>query len=257
MTSETQQSGRKLRRFFLDTPMSGLAPAAEVRLSRDETAHLRKVIRLKEGDRCLVTDGQGYEAEAVILSFVSSGETQVRLDQITHAPAPKRPRVRVFSAMIQKEKIEWLVEKLQELGIDAFIPVETTWTMIKMSSTDAMRLGERWHKTAREAVKQSGALWKIKIENTMSFEKALEHASKDGQIVLFHPGGGALPFAEWTKSLSRDSKINLFFGPEAGFTDEEAQQARKKGVSVELTETLLKADTAAFGVAAAVRFLFP
>lgn len=257
MKPKEETSGRKLRRFFADTPFTGLEPGDELRLSRDETAHLRKVIRLKEGDRCLVTDGQGGEAEALILSFISNGETAVRLDKITQAPVARRPFVRVYSAMIQKEKIEWLVEKLQELGIDAFIPVETTWTMIKMSSTDAMRLGERWHKAAREAVKQSGALRKIRIENTMEFGKALEHASQDGEIVLFHPGGGAKPFFEWSKTLSRDSRVNLFFGPEAGFTDAEAELARKKGISVELTESLLKADTAAFGVAASLRFLFP
>ncbi len=256
-SEDTQTSGRKLRRFFVETALVGLEPGAQLRLSNDQTAHVRRVIRLQEGDRCLVTDGLGAEAETLIVSYLSSGEAVLKVLKVIPPVILKRPKVRIYSAMIQKAKIDFLVEKLQELEIEALIPVETSWTVIKMNQAESVKAGERWQRLAKEAAKQSGALRLMRVEKPVKFQKALEEAGSHGKIVLFHPGPEALAFAEWSKSLSMDSKINLFFGPEAGFTDAEAELARSKGVSVALTRTLLKADTAALGVAASLRFLFP
>ncbi len=179
---------RKLRRFFIDTPLGGLGPGSETRLSRDQTDHVRKVIRLKEGEKCLVTDGRGYEAETTISSYLSSGEAILKVTKVNPPKTLNRPRVKVFSAMIQKAKIDFLVEKLQELEIEALIPVETSWTVVKMSQAEAQKAAERWQRLAIEAAKQSGALRLMQVDKAVKFEKALDLANADGKLILFHPG---------------------------------------------------------------------
>ena len=241
----------------MESPLGSLPLGSEVRLSPDQTLHLRKVLRLKEGDHCLITDGTGHEAEATVWSFPVSGEAVLLLNRVTGTASTPDVQIRLFPAMIQKAKIDFLVEKAQELEIQEIIPVETSWTVVKMNQAEACKAAERWQRLAREAAKQSGSLRLIKIQKPVNFSKAFEQASADGTNIIFHPGKQAMPFAEWTKTLSRGSRLNLFFGPEAGFTQPEIEQAGKKAKMVALTQTLLKADTAAFGVAAAIRFLFP
>ena len=63
-------SGRRLRRFITSQVLN--APSS-VQISKEETRHLRKILRLKVKDSCLVTDGKGLEAEAKILCFNADG----------------------------------------------------------------------------------------------------------------------------------------------------------------------------------------
>ncbi len=240
---------RKLRRFFTDSP---LKPGGTVTLSREETSHLQKTLRLGPGDSCLVTDGQGAEARAIVASL-SGGQAVLRLEDVSRPEAKKRPVIRLYPAYIHRGKMDDMVEKAQELEADSFVPVETEWTTIKLSAADAEKVSARWKKLVCEAAKQSGALRLMQIEKPVKYAQAL--AAEDGAAVMFHPGEGSVEFAGWIKTVTPDSRLKLFFGPEGGFTDEEA--AAFKGVKVRLTDSLLKADTAVLGVLSALRFLFP
>ncbi len=95
----------------------------------------------------------------------------------------------------------------------------------------------------------------MQIEKPVKYKDALKQTETGETAVMFHPGEGSVEFADWVKTLTASSKLKLFFGPEGGFTDQEA--ADFKGVKVRLTESLLKADTAVLGVLSALRFLFP
>ena len=96
----------------------------------------------------------------------------------------------------------------------------------------------------------------LKVKEPVSLQEALRQMPSEDTGVVFHPGASALDFRSWAQSLTPKTKLHLFFGPEGGFTEKEmAYFESKKMVKVRLVDTLLKADTALLGVAAAVRFL--
>ncbi len=269
---------RRLRRFFTDFSIPQIGE--KVSLTASETAHLQRTLRLKKGDSCLVTDGSGKEAEAVVAVFHSTGEAELTVRKILspHKAPSSSISLFVYPALLQKGKLDDLVRQIQELGVDGFFPVETERTIVKMEAQAKTRMAARWEKIVREAAKQSGSLISLKVREPLNLSEALRQIPVEDTVVVFHPDKSAIKFREWVGSLCHPEEgqspdegsrsfaalrmtykaCHLFFGPEGGFTEKEmALFESKKTAKVRLVDTLLKADTALLGVVAAVRFLFP
>lgn len=75
-----RQKPRKLRRFFTTQILKNIPH--DLWLDPAETHHLRDSIRLKPGDACLVTDGHGGEAEAVVGEFSPDGRACLQIERV-------------------------------------------------------------------------------------------------------------------------------------------------------------------------------
>ena len=251
-----------MRRFFSIQPLKTAGQIVGV--SPSETHHLRHIIRLKIGDPCLLTDGLGLEAEATITEFLEDGTSRLKVEKITKAyPAQSGIRIRVFPALTKTDKMDDLVEKAQELGVEEFWPVHAERSILSIKEDKQPKVLSRWEKKAREAAKQSGSLNLLRIEPPQSFKQTVERIPPKEPMILFHPTAKAISFKQWIQRMDRDAGIlNLFFGPEGGYMEEEIEFAKtlreKTGSSctiVSLGRTILKIDTAFVGVISAVKFL--
>ncbi len=246
---------RKLRRFFSENPLP--ETGERVFLSVKETQHLRQIIRLKPGDSCLVLDGQGKEAEALIEGFLADGKTALRIQKRSLTVTPSNLYLRIFQSLPQKGKMDTLIEKAQELGVQEIYPLETERTIVRMKAEGEKRAMDRWNKLAQEAAKQSGSRELIKIHETVDFQKAAGLLDKTQTTLLFHPDDDAVLFSTWIKRAGMPAVLNIFIGPEGGFSDDEAAKLAEKGArKISLGETLLKVDTAFIGIVSTLRFLY-
>ncbi len=257
------QRSRKLRRFFTSQILKHTPH--DLWLDAGETHHLRDSIRLKSGDACLVTDGQGGEAEAVVGGFSSDGRACLHIQRglIKTGSFNDGIVLRVYPAMLRKGKTDLLVEKAQELGVHDLYPIISEHCEVKVSEEKTPKIIERWSRIAREASKQSGNLKILRIEAPQSLKEAVEKISPEEPIVIFHPGVGSISFPQWLDEFQvlrgKIKELNLFIGPEGGFSEEEIRwiqwyRREKNLYLVELGEVLFKADTAFIGIVAALRF---
>ena len=254
---------RKLRRFFTSQTLSHVPQ--DLWLEPAETHHLRDSIRLKPGDACLVTDGQGGEAEAMVGEFAADGRVCLHIQRVLVKTGSFNDLVvlRVFPAMLRKGKTDLLVEKAQELGAHEFRPIVSEHCEVQIAKEKTEKIVERWNRIAREASKQSGNLKLLKIEAPQGFKEALSSLSPDEPVVIFHPGPDSVTFPEWLSGIrglrGTIKALNVFIGPEGGFSQDEILWAKwhrkeKNLQLVELGEVLFKADTAFIGVVASLRF---
>lgn len=258
---------RRLRRFFSSSP---LRPGEEVSISASQTHHLKDTLRLKVEDRCLVIDGSGREAEARVRHFSKDGQAQLMVEKMrrdTHLAQPKKVLLRVAFALPQKGKADDLIRKAQELGLYEIWPIETERTIVKIGGSKQVKVLERWQKISEEAAKQSGSLDLVKIALPKSFRKAFSEIPSEQTVIIFHPHPEAEPFAKWVRKMEgempSDRILNLFFGPEGGFAEEEIEWAQaereRQGTSpptiISLGENILKSDTAFLSVTGALRLL--
>ena len=248
---------RRLRRFFSSNALPGTGE--EMILPVHESSNLRDVLRLGAGEHCLVTDGKGREAQAKILGFRTNGAARLVIEKVSMTENPQNHLViRAFPALPQKGKMDDLIQKAQELGVDEILPVETRHTVIKIPQASWPRVQTRWNRIAQEAAKQSGALRLLQIHAPVSFERALRSIPEREQIAIFDPRDPAEPFGGWIRSLEFTLPVSLFWGPEGGFSAEELKLACSlRGASVvKLTDSILKVDTAFLGVISALRFVW-
>jgi len=260
--SEKQKS-RKQRRFFTSQPLQNTPHT--LWLEPAETRHLRNSIRLKPGDACRVTDGQGGEAEAVVGEFLPDGRTCLQIQEILIKTGSFNDAVilRVFPVMLRKGKTDLLVEKAQELGVHEFHPITSEHCEVQIAKEKTGKIVERWNRIAREASKQSGSLKLLRIETPRGFKEALGSLPCEEPVVIFHPGPDSILFPKWIaeiQALKNTVKaLNIFIGPEGGFSEDEIRWAKwhrkeKNFQSVGLGGVLFKADTAFIGIVASLRF---
>ena len=226
-------------RFYLNC---GLAPGL-VELDGPEAHHLATVCRLHPGDRVYLFNGDGHQYPAEV---VATERRRVSL-RIVGVETPGRElgfRLEVAAPLPKGDRGQFLVEKLTELGVTAFIPLRTARTVVEPRET---RL-ERLQRQVIEASKQCGRNVLMSIGELADWEAYTGRADLPGMRLVAHPGG-----EEGGPSELSAGGVAVAVGPEGGFTDEEIVLARDRGWRVVgLGPRVLRVETAAVTLAARV-----
>lgn len=205
-----------MRRFFIEKIAN---PAV---LSPEESRHAVRALRLGPGDRVTVFDpAEAWTGE------IESVEGRVRVRLLERIPAPRRVRVIVAAAVPKGNRVDWMVEKLAELGVAELIPVRFARSVAELGEAKRRRL----EKVAVAAAKQSGApVMRIHAEQGVDALPADARLLVPGAAEPLGPGEGV-----------------VVVGPEGGLTPaEEARFARR----FSLGSTTLRIETAALAAAA-------
>ncbi len=205
-----------MRRFFVDKITN---PAT---LPARESRHAARVLRLAPGDRVIVFDPhEAWRGE------IESTQGRVRIRLLEPLPRLELPSVVVASAAPKGSRLDWMVEKLAELGVAEFVPVRFTRSVAEVGEAKRRRL----EKVALAAAKQSGApLMRI------SPQRRVEDLPADALLVT--PGTvEPLPAGAGT----------IVVGPEGGLSPEEERLFQRRYA---LGKTVLRVETAAVVAAA-------
>ena len=217
-------------------------------LDDEESKHCVRVLRLKENDAVEITDGKGNLFNAVI----ENAHPKACVLRITEHHKESPPTWELIIAVAPTRnmvRMEWLIEKLTEIGFSKFIPVECQTSerrVIKM---------ERLNKIAIESMKQSGRVYLPQIEELISFEELIKNYSQfKGQKFIPH----CIDSEKKTLSSSYKKEENalVLIGPEGDFTREEIEIAIQNGfIPVSLNEKTLRTETAALSAAISLKTL--
>jgi 16S rRNA (uracil1498-N3)-methyltransferase len=203
-------------------------------LNEEESKHC-KVLRKQLGDQIQLMDGQGHLALASICQIQPKYEVEV-LNRAFHAP----PRTYAFHLFVaptkQNDRIEWLLEKAIEAGLDSFTLIQT-----ERSEKHSVKL-DRLNKVALSAIKQSHQWHMPKIAAMQALKSIaippnafVAHCESDNQ---------KRPFLEAVKA-SNSKSISVFIGPEGDFSLGEIDWFKTQGVNfVSLGDSRLRTETA-------------
>lgn len=238
-----------MRRHRLYCP--DLSEGANI-LSPEESHHAAKVLRLCVGGEVVLFDGAGGEAGGVI-TRVDRRRIDVETESITRRPFELSCKLTLGVAMSKAHRQAYLVEKCTELGVASIWPIITERGT---SRPDASAV-TRWSRRAIEAAKQSGRAWLPAIQPPMSLSECLTRVGEFDVACVTHPDETATPFLEVLDKHKGVKSMLALIGPEGGWSDEEQRQAAEAGaVPTKLGPTILRTETAAVAVCAAVAMRF-
>ncbi|WP_445192092.1 16S rRNA (uracil(1498)-N(3))-methyltransferase [Sphingomonas sp. Tas61C01] len=214
---------------------TGLAPGP-VTVDGPQAHYLAQVMRMKPGDPLKLFDDLTGEWLAVATEV---GKRSVTLDVTTLLGAREPvPDLWLCAAPLKKGRIDWLVEKACELGVDRLKPVLTRRTVVDRLNLDRLRAH------AIEAAEQCARTALPTIEEPVKLAALLRD----------WPGDRALFFADETGGdpaldamRARPGPAAILIGPEGGFDEDErsAIRALPQAVGIGLGPRILRADTAA------------
>ena len=206
-----------------------------------DAKHIAKVLRLRPGDSMEVTDGDGRDYTAQIVS-ISPGNIDVsilnRYDSLTESPL----QITLCSGMLKDKKMDLVIKHVTQLGIGQWIPF---FCERSIPTPDAKRMEKRqlrWQTIAGESLKQCRRSRLPKIAAPLSFEKLIDHSA-----------AYELKIAFWEKATQKlgslkknPAGIIILIGPEGGFSETEIKLAKERGfLSYSLGPRILRAETAA------------
>lgn len=221
-----------------------------------ELEHLRKVLRLKPGDRITVFDDTGWEHEALIRSVAGAqGEIEIVRSYRTQRESPLHLTLAV--GLTKGQKLDFVVEKATELGVQTIIPFASTHAVPKLDERKIAARTERWQKIALSATKQCGRTRSPAVLPLCTFQEMLIRPAHAG-VKLFFWEKEAEQSLDQVYEKQRDAKaVTLAIGPEGGFSGAEAELARAQGFDlVQLGRRILRAETAALTALSLAQFLW-
>lgn len=225
-------------------------------VSGQELEHLRRVLRLRPGDRVTLFDDQGWEHEGVLASL----SRDCGLIDIERSYQPEREsplEVTLAQALGKGDKMDVVVEKATELGVCRVAPFVSSHTVARPASEKLQARRARWRKIALSAAKQSGRTRVPEILEVCEFSRLVsEPWTCELKLLLWEreSEGSLLRVREEKPRLE---SLLLVVGPEGGFSAAEADQARRRGYRpIRLGKRILRTETAAIAALSAVQCLW-
>jgi len=211
-------------------------------LEGDEAHYALRVVRLRESERATASDGAGFVA-VLRVEHVKPDLTVV-VESTSEHPRPVASRVLCGApegaGAHVSGRADWVVEKLGELGVTAFQPIDTErarWPVPR---------NERWERLAIAALRQSRSAWRLELLPAAGLVEAMA-AARERTRWLADASGPAPP----DLALPPDEPCVAAIGPSAGFTDPERKALRGGGFApIRLAPHRLRTETAAIAVAA-------
>lgn len=238
---------REWRRLLVPPERLAACGAGELALEPPELHYLRRVLRLRPGERFGLVDGAGHLWSATL------ADGTARLEQPLQAPLrsepPPRPLLQLAVAL-PRQDADVLLRMACELGIDRLSPLRA-----ERSAAAAPLRPERQGAILREAVEQCERLWLPRLDAPQPAAAALAAATGPGLRLLATTRRAGLPslenFLGSAQLIGDGLAVVVAIGPEGGWSPAEEQAAEEAGWQpVGLGGTILRTSTAAVAAAA-------
>ncbi|MFA6325295.1 MAG: RsmE family RNA methyltransferase [Candidatus Paceibacterota bacterium] len=216
-------------------------------LSKDELeingqiAHqIINVLKLKIGEKIELSDGKHISVIAHICK-IDKKNVSVKIEKILEKNNKKQnnKKVNLFCCILKKENFELIVQKSTECGVSSIIPIISDHTVKTGINI------ERLKKIAKEASEQSGRVDIPEINEIVYFNESLKLIKENNLNILFD-SSGELFLKEHTPDSSNNSEINIWIGPEGGWSNKEIEKAKELNFKImSLGPLTLRGETAA------------
>lgn len=228
-------------RYFCDD----LQPAT-VELTDSEAHHAQHVMRLKVGDTVSLFDGQGTIADGTVSHFTRRAVRVELVDRQT-VPEPNVGQVTIAAAVPKGDRVKWMVEKLTELGVHRWVPLNCHRSVTAPGPGRLQKL----QATVISACKQSGRVHLMQIDVAQSLSESIrETHERDDELWIADLSPDAA--TSWQPANQTEpAGRTILIGPEGGFTQEEVDEAVTSGARrTFIAGHVLRTETAAVAFAA-------
>lgn len=213
---------------------------------REESKHIIKVLRKKEGDNLFVTNGLGFLFKTEI-TLASDSKCHVKIISCEKGEPLKYQLHLAVAPTKMNDRFEWFLEKATEIGVTEITPIICDHSERKIIKTD------RFDKIIQSAMKQSLHYYLPKLNEPIALKDFLKQENK-GLNLIAH-------CEETDKKSLKDvvqpnQDVTILIGPEGDFSEKEIKLALENNyLAVMLGNTRLRTETAAVVACHSVAFI--
>ena len=236
----------RLTRSHVDLP---LAVGQTVSLPEDVANHLVRVMRLREGDGCVLFNGDGHDYSATL---VESGKREARVQVVAAQPLDNESRlpITLLQGIARGEKMDLILQKATELGVQAIVPVNAERTEVKLDAARAEKRLAHWRSVVVSACGQSGRARVPSVAPPLGVQEAARAMPGAALKLTLDPQGEH----RLSTLESAPGGVVIAIGPEGGWSPRDRQALAAAGFQgLQLGPRILRTETAGLAAIAALQ----
>ncbi len=213
-------------------------------ITESDFNHICNVLRMKTGDEILVScNGQASLCKIEIFSDYVKAEVIEENYHNTNLPI----KIHLFQGLPKSDKLELIIQKAVELGVEEITPVEMNRCVVKIEEKKKKSKQERWQSIAESAAKQSKRVVIPKVNDIIPYKEFLKKAEELSVLLVpYENEDGMKATKEALKEIKAGDTVGIIIGPEGGFSEQEISLvAEKNGKTISLGSRILRTETAA------------
>lgn len=205
-------------------------------LSKEESGHCIRVLRLGKGDKIQLMNGKGSVFEAVItIADPKACKIEIINESTNQRGRPYHLTIAIAPTK-NSDRYEWFLEKSTEIGIDRIIP------LICQHSERKEIKPERLEKILVAAMKQSGQPLLPVLSPPVSFKSLINQSFEGDKFIAHCEDTGK---RELKHEITPGKNVLILIGPEGDFDPSEINLAVENGFRpVSLGDSRLRTETA-------------
>jgi 16S rRNA (uracil1498-N3)-methyltransferase len=207
-------------------------------LEPEPSRHLARALRMRAGDSLTLFNGRGGEYPAELID-VSNRNVQVRTGACMARDCDSNLDIQLGIAVSRGERMDWIVQKATELGVNSVTPLATEHAGVKLSVERADKKIRHWTQVAISACEQCGRNKLPEIHPMQELVSWLAATLAERKFVLHHRATMAAETGDSPASVA------LLVGPEGGLSSAEIETAERAGyAALSLGPRVLRTETA-------------
>lgn len=244
-----------MQHFFTEP---GNINGKDILITGDDVNHIKNVLRMKPGEEISVSngvDGRDYRCE---IKELKDDCIICHLRFIKEDSVELPVRIVLYQGLPKSDKMEMIIQKCVELGVDSIVPVATKRAVVKIDEKKEKSKLARWQGISEAAAKQSQRGVIPEIKPVMSFKEAIKSVQGfAGKAIPYELCEGMEDTKSWISQVKESAKagaderplVAVFIGPEGGFDESEIELARENGITpISLGKRILRTETAGMTV---------
>lgn len=207
--------------------------------------HIKNVLRMKIGDRFLVSEG-GISSLCELTQLDDSCAVALIIEESFHN-TELPVEIHLFQGLPKADKMELIIQKCVELGVYKITPCEMHRCVVKIEEKKKKSKIQRWQAISESAAKQSKRCIIPEIGDVLPFSLLKEKVKDfDLFIVPYENEKGMKATKEALHRIKSGMKIGILIGPEGGFEEREIDALLGIGaIPLSLGSRILRTETAA------------
>ncbi len=214
-------------------------------ISGGDFNHIKNVLRMKEGDTFLVScEGESHLCKLTSL-YGDSLIAEIVEESYNKTELPVK--LYLFQGLPKGDKMELIIQKAVELGVEKIIPVEMDNCVVKLDDKKKKSKVARWQAIAESAAKQSKRNTIPAVGDVLTYKKAIELAKTLHMVLVpYECAEGMAATKNALSGMQGGMSVGIFIGSEGGFSQKEIDLAKDSGGKIiSLGKRILRTETAA------------
>lgn len=220
----------------------------EIKIIGNDVNHIKNVLRLSINDKIKICDKDEHVNYNCRISNIDNEYVITQIIDEEKSNVEAKTQIHVFQGLPKGDKLEFIVEKLTEIGVKELTPVAMKRSVVKLQEKDKQKKMVRWNKIAEVAAKQSGRDEILKINDVINYKNIFNYLKDYDIVLLAYEKEEKLTLKKALSKLdkTKENKVAVLIGPEGGFDDIEIEQAKQNSLVniITLGKRILRTETA-------------